>query len=181
MAEAIRDKGRRRFVMALGASVLATTPGMRLLAATPARELRFLHTHTGERARVTYFEAGRYLDDGLAELNHLLRDFRTGDIAPMDPALFDVLHRVQRLSGSSGTFEIISGYRSPATNESLRKAGRGVARQSQHTLGRAIDVRLTDVETAKLRDAGIAVGGGGVGYYPSSDFVHLDTGRVRRW
>jgi uncharacterized protein YcbK (DUF882 family) len=181
MAEAIRDKSRRRFVIGLGASALLMTPGARLLAAAPARDLRFLHTHTGERASVTYFEAGRYLEDGLAELNHLLRDFRTGDATRIDPALFDVLHGVQQLSGSTGTFEIISGYRSPATNEALRKAGRGVARKSQHTLGKAIDVRLTDLDTAKLRDAGIALGRGGVGYYASSDFVHLDTGRARRW
>jgi len=165
----------------LGAGALMLAPGARLLAAERGRELSFLHTHTGERATVTYFEGGRYLDDGLGELNYLLRDFRNGEVAPIDPSLFDVLHGVQQLSGSTGTFEIISGYRSPATNEALRRAGRGVVKNSQHTLGKAVDVRLTDLDTAKLRDAGIAVGRGGVGYYASSDFVHLDTGRVRRW
>jgi uncharacterized protein YcbK (DUF882 family) len=181
MAEAIQDKSRRRFVIGMGASALLMTPGVRLLAAAPARELRLLHTHTGERACVTYFEAGRYLEDGLAELDLLLRDFRTGDVTRIDPVLFDILHGVQRLAGSNGTFQVISGYRSPATNEALRRAGRGVARKSQHTLGKAIDVRLTGLDTAKLRDAGIALGRGGVGYYASSDFVHFDTGRVRRW
>lgn len=157
------------------------SPVSRLLAADAPRTLAFSHLHTGERARVTYFESGRYLDDGLAELNQLLRDFRTGEVTAIDPALFDILHGVQRLAGSGGTYEIISGYRSPATNEALRKAGRGVVRKSQHTLGKAIDVRLSDLDTAKLRDAGISLGQGGVGYYASSNFVHLDTGRVRRW
>ena len=168
-------------MIGLGATALALAPGMRVLAAERPRELRFLHTHTGERAAVTYFDRGRYLDDGLEELNRILRDFRTGEVAPIDPALFDILHGVRDLSGSTGTFEIISGFRSPATNEALRQSGRGVVKNSQHTLGKAIDVRLTDLDTARLRDAGIALGRGGVGYYASSDFVHLDTGRVRRW
>jgi uncharacterized protein YcbK (DUF882 family) len=117
----------------------------------------------------------------LDDLNHFLRDFRTGDAAEMDPAVFDILHEIQRRSGSAGTFEVISAYRSPATNEMLRDKSSGVAKNSQHLLGKAIDVRLTDLDTAELRDVALSLGRGGVGYYHDSDFVHVDTGSVRQW
>jgi len=117
----------------------------------------------------------------LAELNHFLRDFRTDDAVNMDPAVFDILYDIQIASGSVGTYQIISAYRSPATNEVLRGNSNGVAKNSQHLLGRAIDVRLTDLDTAELRDVALSLQRGGVGYYSKSDFVHVDTGRVRQW
>lgn len=174
--------GRRRFLQTAAMALpLAAAPG--LVMATPGepRRLRFYHTHTGEKLDVVYHEDGAYLPDALSELNYLLRDFRSGDVVGIDPALLDFLHASQRRLGSIGTYEIISAYRSPATNELLRRRGGGVAKRSMHLQGRAIDVRLTGVDTHDLRRAARELVGGGVGYYAKSDFVHLDTGRVRWW
>jgi len=150
---------------------------------TNERELSFYHTHTGKRLNVVYWQDGEYVDSALAEINTFLSDFRTGDRVDMDPALLDVIYDVRESLGSSGTYQIISAYRSPKTNEMLRNrsASSGVAQKSQHVLGKAIDVRLEGVDTAELRDAAIRLQRGGVGYYENSDFVHMDTGRVRRW
>jgi uncharacterized protein YcbK (DUF882 family) len=156
------------------------------LARSPAalageeRSLAFRHTHTDERLDVVFFAHGRYLPDRLARIDRLLRDFRTDEIRPIDPNLVDVLFAL-RVACGGGTFEIISGYRSPRTNGMLRRTTSGVAVRSLHLEGRAVDVRLAGFDTARLRDAAIALGRGGVGYYPDSDFVHLDTGRVRIW
>jgi len=146
-----------------------------------ARSLSFYHTHTAEELSVTYYSNGAYDDNALAEMNHFLRDFRTRDVTEMDPAEFDILFDIQEAAGSTGVYQIISAYRAPATNEMLRSNSSGVAKNSQHLLGKAIDVRLTDLDTVKLRDVAIALQRGGVGYYRESDFVHVDTGRVRRW
>jgi len=144
------------------------------------RFLAFHHTHTGERLRIAYFARGGHLPEALDRIAWLLRDFRTGEAHPIDPRLLDALHALGRACGKD-TFEIISGYRSPQTNAMLRRTGGGVAKRSLHMDGRAIDVRLAGCDTARLRDAAIAHRGGGVGYYPESDFVHLDTGRFRTW
>jgi uncharacterized protein YcbK (DUF882 family) len=148
---------------------------------TKARSLSLHHTHTGKSITVTYHRDGAYVPEALEALDEFLEDFRTGDEGRMDPALFDLLHDIQRAAGSDGTYEVISAYRSPATNAMLRKNSSGVAKKSQHLLGKAIDVRLTDVDTARLRDVALSLKRGGVGYYRASDFVHVDTGRVRRW
>jgi uncharacterized protein YcbK (DUF882 family) len=144
------------------------------------RFLAFHNLHTEERLRVTYFADGAYIPGALARVDRLLRDFRTGDVHPIDPRLLDTLYALAIASGCE-TFEIISGYRSPQTNALLRRTSAGVASHSLHMDGRAIDVRVTGLATARLRDAAIALGRGGVGYYPGSDFVHLDTGRFRTW
>ena len=151
--------------------------------ASEARELSFYHTHTGKRLNVVYWEDGRYVDTALDQVNHFLSDFRTGDVAIMDRQLLDLIYDVRDSLGGEGTYQIISAYRSPKTNEMLRNrsTSSGVARKSQHLLGKAIDVRLEGVATAELRDAAIRLHRGGVGYYQASDFVHMDTGRVRRW
>ena len=148
-----------------------------------ARELSFFHTHTGKQLDVVYWKDGNYVESALEEINHFLSDFRTGDIVEMDPELLDIIYDVRASLGSDGTYQVISAYRSPKTNEMLRNrsAASGVAKKSQHLLGKAIDVRLEGIETAQLRDAAIALQRGGVGYYRASDFVHMDTGRVRRW
>jgi uncharacterized protein YcbK (DUF882 family) len=175
------DRGwsRRRWLAGLALAPLALTS--KSASARAERTLSFLHTHTGERLRVTYHAGGEYVADSLAQLNRLLRDFRTGEAAEMDRALFDQMHRLARACGG-GTFEIISGFRSPATNSMLRQTGGGgVARNSLHLQGRAIDIRLSGCDTAELRRAAVAMGSGGVGWYPRSDFVHLDTGRPRTW
>jgi len=145
------------------------------------RSLSFYHTHTKKTLDVTYSVGGEYVESALAEVNHFLGDFRTGDAIVIDPALLDLIYDVRASLGSNDTFEVISAYRSPETNEMLRNLGRGVAKKSQHLVGKAIDVRLRNVDSVDLRDAAIKIKRGGVGYYKKSDFVHIDTARVRRW
>lgn len=145
------------------------------------RWLELLNTHTGETVSVAYRGAGGLVRSALGRLDWLLRDHRAREQRAMDAALFDQLADLAAAAGHDPRYEIISGYRSPRTNERLAAAGRGVARRSLHMEGRAVDVRLRGVSCADLRDLAIALERGGVGYYASSDFVHLDTGRVRRW
>jgi len=145
------------------------------------RDLRFYHTHTGESLRVVYWENGKYLSESLTEVNHLLRDFRTDEVKPITPALLDLLHRVQKGLGTREAFHVISAYRSPTTNEMLNKTTSGVANHSLHMDGLAIDVRVPGRDLRQLQKAALAQKAGGVGYYPSSQFVHLDIGRVRHW
>ncbi len=159
---------------------LAFTP-LRALARAPVRELRFYHTHTSEKLDVVYAEHGAYLPEALSRIDYLLRDFRSGDVHAIDPRLLDILAAVQARTGSTGRYEVISGFRSPATNAMLRQRSSGVASRSLHLDGQAIDVRLPGTSTRQLRQAAILLGQGGVGYYPTDDFVHLDTGRVRTW
>ena len=145
------------------------------------RTLTFYHTHTDKWLTVTFAANGDFVSDALQEVNEFLGDFRTGDSIEMDPELLNILYDLRQAVGGEGAYEVISGYRSPATNEMLRQQGSGVARNSQHVQGKAIDVRLQGVDTAVLRDAAIELQRGGVGYYKGSDFVHVDTDRVRRW
>ena len=147
------------------------------------RALSFYHTHTRQHLDVIYWKDGEYVGAALDDINEFLSDFRTGDIAEIDPTLLDLIYDVRESLGGEGTYHIISAYRSSKTNEMLRNrsASSGVAKKSQHVLGKAIDVRLEGVRTAQLRDAAIRLQRGGVGYYKQSDFVHMDTGRVRRW
>ncbi len=176
------DVSRRAFCTTFAAAAVPLLGGARVFAKfDDVRALSFLHTHTGERLAVEYCDQTGYVPDALEAVNHLLRDFRTGDLHEIDPNLLDLLHRVQNVTGSTRPYQVISGYRSPATNQMLRQHSDGVASGSLHTVGKAIDIRLSDVPLAKLRDTGFELRGGGVGYYPASDFVHLDTGRVRRW
>ena len=174
---------RRRFMHCLGASLAAAAvvPGRLLAGPTEERLLSLVHTHTHERLTVPYFADGAYLREGLSTLNTFLRDHRTGDEHPIDPALYDILNDLRLATGTRSPFHVISAYRSPRTNSLLRENGRGVAKGSLHLQGRAIDVRLADVSSASLRDAAVELQRGGVGYYRGPDFVHVDTGRVRRW
>ncbi len=178
----VRMVSRRTFVTVCFAGVPALTRPPRLFASfAEPRALSFTHTHTGERLDVEYFSRGTYLDDALRAVNHFLRDFRTGDIHTIDPELLDLLHHLTALTGTARPYQVISGYRSPATNEMLRHRNEGVAAGSLHMKGQAIDIRLADTPLAALRDAALESRRGGVGYYPVSDFVHVDTGRVRFW
>jgi len=147
----------------------------------PERSLKFYNTHTGEKLAATYWADGQYLSGELAAIDRLLRDHRSGDVFALDRRLFDILYALQQRTGARGTYEVISGYRSPATNDSLRRRGGGVARDSLHTHGQAIDIRLTGVALADLHRAALGLRAGGVGNYPTSNFIHLDTGRVRAW
>lgn len=155
--------------------------GSALALSTEPRRLRFVHTHTSEKLDVVYAESGSYLPDALAEINSLLRDFRSGEIYPIEPGLLDLLHAVRSRAANTRPFEIISAYRSPQTNEMLRQKGGGVAKRSLHMQGKAIDIRLPGTDTGQLRQAAMSLQAGGVGYYPKSDFIHVDTGRVRNW
>jgi uncharacterized protein YcbK (DUF882 family) len=178
----VSDLSRRDFVAALAATIpLLGAPHRVFARSVSTRELRFTHTHTGEQLAVEYFSGGSYLQDALATIDQFLRDFRTSEVHAIDPGLLDLLQGLAGLTGSRQPFQVISGYRSPATNEMLRHSSEGVAAGSLHMKGRAIDIRLADVPLTKLRHAALAVRGGGVGYYPASDFVHVDTGRVRTW
>lgn len=177
------SSSRRLFLRGMaGALAAAAVAPVRLLAGPrEERLLSFVHTHTHERLTVPYFADGAYLPEGLSTLTSFLRDFRTGDEHPIDPALYDILNDLRLATGTRSPFQVISAYRSPQTNAMLREASHGVAKGSLHLEGRAIDVRLADVGTAALRDAALELSRGGVGYYSGPDFVHVDTGRVRRW
>jgi uncharacterized protein YcbK (DUF882 family) len=143
--------------------------------------LRFVHLHTGETLTAAYSEAGVYDARCLDAVNHLLRDFRNGEMHAIDPGLLDILYDLQSLTGTDAAYEIISGYRSPATNALLRSRSSGVAEHSQHLLGKAIDVRLPGFPTRSLGAQARTLARGGVGVYERSDFVHIDTGAVRFW
>ena len=150
----------------------------------PERALSLFHTHTGERLTTAYCAGGEYLAHGLSSLNHLLRDFRVNKVKPIDPGLLDLLFELQGTLDTAQPFHVISGYRSPQTNTMLQERGgshSGVASRSLHMDGKAIDIRVPGVKLAHLRDAALSLKLGGVGYYPGSNFVHVDTGRVRYW
>ncbi len=169
------------------AGVLLPGAANRALAFAPtssadARRLSFNHLHTNERTALVYAMGQDFVPSALSHLNHFLRDHYSGAVGQMDPELYNVLHRVRRELGTELPFHVISGYRSPHTNETLRTTrGGGVAKRSLHMEGRAIDVRLPGVALTDLRDAAISLKAGGVGYYERSNFVHIDTGRVRSW
>ncbi|MDX1581838.1 MAG: DUF882 domain-containing protein [Alphaproteobacteria bacterium] len=147
---------------------------------TSVGKLKIVNLHTGERFHDVFREGGTYVPDAIAELEVVLRDHRTGDTHPIDPRLFDWMASLRsRLEGKE--FGIISGYRSPKTNAMLQANSNGVAKRSKHMDGKAIDLRLSGVDTFKLRQLAIKDQRGGVGYYAKSDFVHLDTGRPRFW
>jgi len=166
---------------AAGATLLAAPAWSRSLDVWEPRRAVLHNLHTGDAFNEVYYANGSYLPDALAAANRVMRDWRTGDEHFIDPGLFDALHAIQSKLETPRPFQIISGYRSPRTNAMLAGRSKGVATNSQHTLGKAIDVRLQGVELSRLRDAALAVGAGGVGFYPVSDFVHVDTGRVRQW
>ena len=177
---------RRFFARSSGLIAAAALPAWAHASASPnaaaGRSLEFFHTHTHERLNLVYAVGDQFQPDSLGRLNRFLRDHYTGEVGSMDPLLFEQLHRVRALLGARMPYDVISGYRCPDTNGRLRqKGGGGVAKKSLHMEGRAIDVRLPGVPLAELRDEALSLQAGGVGFYPDSQFVHLDTGRVRRW
>ena len=183
----METQSRRHFLrsVALAApAILVADSALAAVASSTAlsnRELSFYHTHTGEKLTAEYFTRGAYVPDALAAINHHLRDFRTSEEHLIDPVLLDLLHRLTGVLESTRPFQVISGYRSPKTNQMLREKSTGVAASSLHMAGKAIDIRLADVPLPALRAAAIGSKAGGVGFYPESDFVHVDTGRVRIW
>jgi len=174
--------GRRKFLVALGgAAGLASLGRASAVLAGEVHALALYHLHTAETLRIVYRERGALILGALDEINYFLRDFRNDRLHAIDVALLDELCALHSAFEGRGHFEVISGYRSPQTNEALRHVSSGVAKDSFHLSGRAIDVRLTSAKTDKLRDAAIALEAGGVGYYPESNFVHIDTGDFRTW
>ena len=178
----------RRDILKLGAlgALAAATPLLPTtksfaLSGHDAWRLNFRQAHTGQTFSGTYRVGDKYLPDAFERLNYVLRDFRTGDIFPMDPRVLDILNIIQSKTGSDTQFEILSGYRSPKTNSMLRNASAGVARNSFHMYGQALDIRLPGFSTRRLRDIARSLRAGGVGFYPGSDFIHIDTGKVRSW
>ncbi|MGH8217913.1 MAG: YcbK family protein [Steroidobacteraceae bacterium] len=178
---ALLSPGRRQFLRQSGATLLAAAPMAAWAHPSECRSLAFVNTHTGETLSCKYFAAGRYDRATLGRVNHFLRDFRTGDVHPIDPGVLDILFELRARAERDDPYHVISGYRSPRTNAFLRRHSRGVSAHSLHMEGRAIDVRLPGFPTRKLRVIALGMRRGGVGYYPASDFVHLDTGRVRFW
>src|SRR5580698_1606135 len=144
--------------------------------------LRLYNTHTGERLEIVFRRGEQYVPGALAKLDYFLRDHRTGDVRHFDPRLYDILFDLTSSIGHpDGEIDIVCGYRTPSTNESLRAHTTGVAKNSLHIQAEAIDLRMPGVDTLSLRRAALALRRGGVGYYPNSDFIHVDTGRVRQW
>jgi uncharacterized protein YcbK (DUF882 family) len=151
------------------------------LDTTSPRSLSLFNENTKEELTVTYWSDGTYHRDALDQLNHFLRDSQNGQQTEMDPMLFDVLWQTMNVTGYHGTVDVLSGYRSPQTNAWLASVSRGVARDSQHMNGNAMDIRFPGVPVFKIRQAARSLQMGGVGFYPRSGFVHLDTGPIRYW
>jgi uncharacterized protein YcbK (DUF882 family) len=166
---------------ALGVASAPVTAIAMLSAPYSSRRLRFFNLHTGERLDATYFENGRYVGQALDQINYILRDFRANAVKPIHPALLDLVVAIRRRLGTDGEIAVISGYRTPETNAMLAAHSDGVARHSLHLDGMAIDYRVPGRSLEQLHRAAVSMRAGGVGYYPRSDFVHVDVGRVRYW
>jgi uncharacterized protein YcbK (DUF882 family) len=173
---------RRSFLKAVVAGMACSMLAPREARAQEGeRRLRLFNTHTGETLDTIYWSDGSYLPAELGRLDWIFRDHRASSVHPIDFRLFDLLHELAAAAGVEPRFQIISGYRSASTNAMLAARSDGVSSRSLHMEGKAIDVRLDEVPLARFRELAIRRAAGGVGYYPDSDFLHLDVGRVRRW
>jgi uncharacterized protein YcbK (DUF882 family) len=175
---------RRRFLQ-VGLTSLVGLAARPALAAMPrfkgTRALSFHNLHTDEKAHVTYWKDGAYDRTGQARINSILRDHYSGDEYPIHPKLIDLLFDLQNKLHNDDTIEIISGYRSPKTNLRLASARDGIAKHSYHTKGMAVDIRMAGSSLPKIHKAAMTMRRGGVGYYPDSQFVHVDVGPIRKW
>jgi uncharacterized protein YcbK (DUF882 family) len=149
--------------------------------AIKGREMKLVNAHTGEKFTGEYWYNGKYLPDAFGEIKSVMKDHRTGERYPIDPRLMDIMYVMQHRLGNYTPFEVFSGYRSEKTNAKLRKGSHGVARHSLHMTGQACDLNLPGTSLSSVRNAAIKLNSGGVGYYARSNFVHVDTGRVRHW
>ncbi len=178
---------RREFLRAgaalFGAGIVSGIAGPAIANAEKAgaKSVAFFNLHTGERLKAEYWANGAYVPEALEAVNRVLRDYRNNEVHAIDPGLLDLLHTLQAVIVSNPEVQVISGYRSPATNARMHEHSAGVAAHSLHMVGQAIDIRLADVKLDRLHGAALAMRAGGVGYYPSLDFVHVDVGRVRQW
>ena len=178
LPEGMADDALPAAAQAVAAPVAA--PVSRAVSHEP-RWLKLHNIHTQEKLEAVYFEKGEYVPDAVQALDKVLRDYRTGDVYSMHPELFDTLSTLAQKTGTKSHFQVISGYRSPKTNAMLHERSGQVAKRSLHMDGKAMDVYLEDVALDRLRAAALDLGRGGVGYYPVSNFVHVDVGPVRRW
>lgn len=177
---------RRRFLFglalpALGGLAAALPAGPAMAARRPERGLVIHHQHTGEWLRTVYYADGVYLQDSLRDINRVLRDWRNDQIVAIDPKLLDIVYMVQARLGSQAPLEVVCGYRSPQTNSMLRRRSRAVAKNSLHMHGMAVDIAFPGRELGQVRRAAETLAAGGVGYYPGSGFIHIDSGPVRAW
>jgi len=172
---------RRRFLAVSAAAIAMPHIANAAAIASGQRKISLANTHTGETLTTVYWQKGDYIGGALEEIDHIMRDFRTGDVHPIDPRLVDLLNGLHRKVESRKPYQIVSGYRSPQTNAELAEHSNGVAKHSLHMQGMAMDLRLEDVRLRNLRKAAVALESGGVGYYPNSNFIHVDVGRVRTW
>lgn len=178
------DLNRRRFLrwgIAATAAAAMPMPAWAAALGTAKRRLSFVNLHTDETLTALYWANGSYQRNAVEDINYLLRDFRTGDVHAIDLRLLDLLYTLQHRVKSQSPFQVISGYRSPATNAKLASLNDGVAQHSYHMKGMAIDVALTDRTLASLHRAALSLRAGGVGFYPKPGFVHVDVGPVRTW
>lgn len=175
----------RRKLLALGGVALGVailpTPAFATLSTPRPRILTLSNLNTGESIKAEFFDGRGYIQDELSRLNHFFRDYRANKIKTIDPKLFDQIYRLQVLMGTRKPVQLISGYRSLDTNNELRSHSRGVAKKSYHTKGQAMDFHIEGISLSNVRKAALSLKAGGVGYYPSSNFVHIDTGPVRHW
>jgi uncharacterized protein YcbK (DUF882 family) len=177
---------RRRFLKIFAKTALCGIfPASALAAidrlAVSKRVLSLYNIHTGQSSDVCYYAQGRYQPDALKKIDHILRDHRTGESNPIHKELLDLLYSISRTLDRPARFHIISGYRSPETNAMLREKSKCVAKDSLHMEGEAVDIRVPGCDTRWLRNVCMTLKSGGVGYYPKSDFVHVDIGHVRFW
>lgn len=177
---------RRSFIkMGILAAAAGVTPGAvfaeRRVSIPREKSLAFYNIHTGEGLRTVYWAEGEYLSEAMDNINYIMRDFRTDEIKPIDIRLLDFLHAIGTKLEKWHNFYIISGYRCPATNEYLRHRSAGVDKNSLHMYGKAVDIRVPRCEVSTVRAAALNLRYGGVGYYPDSNFVHVDVGEVRSW
>lgn len=177
---------RRGFLKTVASASLLTLSGTKILNAavksdSSRKTLDLKNIHTGDKLKLAYFEQGDYIEGALQEISYVLRDYHTGSVHPIDPALLDQLYDLKLALEIDKPFYVFSGYRSPRTNARLRKRNRKVAKHSLHMQGRAIDIHVDGLETRKLRNAALAMRRGGVGYSQRFNFVHLDTGDFRSW
>ncbi len=178
------EMGRRRFLKIgtlTAAAGLLPFPVVQAYCSPPARSLSLYSPNTGDAFEGVYFAEGKYIKDALERISRVMRDNRTGDIHQIDPNLLDILYAIGKKTRSTSPMNIISGYRCPATNAWLRKRSKNVAAKSLHLFGQAADIRVPGVKTSSLKQTAVNLKGGGVGYYPRSRFVHVDTGPIRYW
>ncbi len=175
---------QQRRDLLLGALAGSMVPLSHAIANTtsyPELRLKLYNLHTTEKIDTVFWQEGEFNLDALADLNHLLRDHRTGEAKSIDPKLFSVLYLLNKKVSNDNAISVISGYRSAETNRKLAKQNSGVASNSYHIKGRAIDIRIPGRDTKELREAGLRLRVGGVGYYARSNFAHFDTGPFRTW